>query len=363
MTAAPAVPETATAPDTATVPGTAAAPETRGDVFTVAAAMTDFLQSLRKSTNTVTTYGYGLRKFAAFLADEGIDPETAPVTALTTTHVVDFSASLLPTARQTRDDVARTRTANTYVAAVRKFTKHLVAFDHHPGLSLEKMHLQLAAQTGAFSAPPPDVRTRDLDRILKHLDTQPKGEKPAAELRRLKVAALVRFLYRTGTRVSECCALKRGDIDLEDGTAFVFRGKGGKSRRVYFDTGAATALRRYWAARGDGAGTAALATLPAFSGRDLSGKPGAAITPRTVERIVSATARQAGVEAHVTPHTFRHGLATKMVEGRVPAPVVQRVLGHANLATTQVYVHLVDAEVRAEYQEAFGEYKPEGGSE
>ncbi len=328
------------------------------ETMTVSAAMVDFLAGLRKSPNTVATYGYGLRKFAAYLADEGMDADTTPVTALTAGQVVDFAASLLPTERATRDDVARTRTANTYVAAVRKWYKHLVAFDHHPGLALEKMHLQLAAQASGFAAPPPDVRTRDLDRILKHLETQPKGEKAAAELRRLKVAALVRFLYRSGTRVSECCALKRGDIDLEDGTAFVFRGKGGKSRRVYFDTDTAHALRRYWAARLDGAQVVALASLPAFSGRDLSGKPGAAITPRTVERIVSATARLAGVEAHVTPHTFRHGLATKLVEGRVPAPVVQRVLGHANLATTQLYVHLVDAEVRAEYQEAFGEYKP-----
>jgi site-specific recombinase XerD len=84
-----------------------------------------------------------------------------------------------------------------------------------------------------------------------------------------------------------------------------------------------------------------------------------AITPRSVERIVRDVARQAGVVAKVTPHTFRHGLATKMVEGRVPAPVVQRVLGHANLATTQIYVHMVDAEVRAEYQEMFGSYRPE----
>ena len=74
-------------------------------------------------------------------------------------------------------------------------------------------------------------------------------------------------------------------------------------------------------------------------------------------------ARQAGIAARITPHSFRHGLATQLVEGKVPAPVVQRVLGHANLATTQVYVHLVDAEVRAEYQEAFGEYRSAAKSE
>ncbi|MDQ6603148.1 MAG: tyrosine-type recombinase/integrase, partial [Chloroflexota bacterium] len=284
---------------------------------------------------------------------------TAAVTDLTTGHVIDFAASLLPSERQTREDVAATRTAYTYCAAVRKFYKHLVANDYHPSLSLEKMGLQLAGQQTGFTAPPPNIRTRDLNRILDFLARQPKEEKPEADLRRLKVAALVRFLYRSGTRVSECCALRRGDIDLEDGTAFVFRGKGGKSRRVYFDNETAAALLRYWTARLDGTQPIALATLPAFSGRDMPGKPGTRITPRSVERIVADVARQAGIAAHITPHSFRHGLATHLVEGKISAPVVQRILGHANLATTQVYVHLVDAEVRADYQEAFGEYRPE----
>jgi integrase/recombinase XerC len=326
--------------------------------MTIAAAIDDFLTTMRKSPRTVTTYRYGLRKFAAFLAAEGLDAETTPVASLTTAQVVDFAAWMLPRERQTREDVGATRTALTYCAAVRKFYKHLVANDLHPSLSLEKMGLQLAAQQTGFTAPPPDVRTRDLDRILQFLATQPRGEKPEAELRRLKVAALIRFLYRTGTRVAECCALRRGEIDLEDGTAFVFRGKGGKSRRVYFDTSTAEALQRYWAARLDGTLPVALANLPAFSGRDIPGKPGDRITPRSAQRIVQEVARQAGIAARITPHSFRHGLATQLVEGKVPAPVVQRVLGHANLATTQVYVHLVDAEVRAEYQEAFGEYRP-----
>ncbi len=331
--------------------------------MTVDEAIADFLQTLGKSPRTIATYGYGLRKFTAFLRAEGAESATMSVTALQTAHVVDFSRSLLPAERQTREDIAAVRTAQTYLAAVRKFYKHLVANDYHPALSIEKMTLLLSAQSSAFHAPPPDIRTRDLDRILKFLASQPKGETPDAELRRVKVAALLRFLYRTGTRVSECCALRRGDIDLEDGTAFVFRGKGGKSRRVYFDTSTADALRRYWAARLDGSHAVALATLPAFSGRDNPGVAGTRITPRTVERIVQEVARQAGIVAHITPHSFRHGLATQLVEGKVPAPVVQRVLGHANLATTQMYVHLVDAEVRAEYQEAFGQYRPETGSE
>src|SRR5438270_14058511 len=118
--------------------------------MTIAAAIDDFLLTMRKSPKTVTTYRYGLRKFAAFLAAEGIDIETVPIGSLTTSHVVDFSAWLLPRERQTREDVGATRTALTYCAAVRKFYKHLVANDLHPSLSLEKMGLQLAAQQSGF---------------------------------------------------------------------------------------------------------------------------------------------------------------------------------------------------------------------
>ena len=66
----------------------------------------------------------------------------------------------------------------------------------------------------------------------------------------------------------------------------------------------------------------------------------------------------AGLETTVTPHSFRHGLATELVRRRVRESVVQRLLGHASPATTQIYVHLVDREILEEYDDAFGEYRP-----
>ena len=184
------------------------------------------------------------------------------------------------------------------------------------------------------------------------VDRLPREEKPQLELRRLKVRAMIRFLFRSGVRVSELCALRRRDIDLTDGAASIYRAKGGKSRTVHFDGETATALTAYWSQRGDplrGAGA-----LPAFSGRDRIGVPGSAISPRTVEHIVAGLAEAAGIESDVTPHSFRHGLATELVRRRVRESTVQTILGHASPATTRIYVHKSAGEVADEYQDASG---------
>jgi site-specific recombinase XerD len=101
-------------------------------------------------------------------------------------------------------------------------------------------------------------------------------------------------------------------------------------------------------ARGSGA-------LPAFSGRDRIGNPGSAISPRTVEHIVAGLAERSGVESDVTPHSFRHGLATELVRRRVRESTVQTILGHASPATTRIYVHKSAVEVAEEYQDDFGQ--------
>ena len=150
--------------------------------------------------------------------------------------------------------------------------------------------------------------------------------------------------------------MRRRDIDLGEGAANIYRAKGGKSRTVHFDGDTAMALTAYWTLRGDpqrGAGA-----LPAFSGRDRIGNPGTAISPRTVEHIVAGLAVGAGVESDVTPHSFRHGLATELVRRRVRESTVQTILGHASPATTRIYVHKSAVEVADEYQDAFGQYRP-----
>jgi len=330
---------------------------TAGPSLTIDAAVEVFFGDLRLAPRSKKTYRQGVRKFVDHLAThEGIDPASTPVTIITADHVTAFASLLVPPDIRTPEEVSQMRTAQNNLAAVRKFCSWLSAYDHHPTLSTDRLRVRIAAMMPRFTPPPPDVKMSDLDRIVEHVLTGPREEKPHLELRRLKIRAMILFMYRTGVRVSELCALRRRDIDLEAGTASIYRAKGGKSRTVHFDVETAKVLMAYWRARGDevrGAGA-----LPAFSGRDRPGVPGNAISPRTVEHIVAELCTLLGIESDVTPHSFRHGLATELVRRRVRESTVQTILGHASPQTTRIYVHKSALDVAEEYQDAFGAYKP-----
>lgn len=328
---------------------------------TIAAARDLFFGDLRLAPRTKKTYWHGIAKFLRHLAQhEGIDPEKSPVTALRPDHVTSFASILVPSDIRSPEEVSQMRTAQNNLSAVRKFCSYLASYDLNTDLAGDRIKTRVAAMMPRFTPPPPDVKLNDLERIVAFVDALPREAKPQAELRRLKIKAMIRFLFRSGVRVSELCALRRKDIDLGDGAANVYRAKGGKSRTVHFDGETADALTAYWTLRGDplrGAGA-----LPAFSGRDKLGVPGAAISPRTVEHIVAGLTESAGIESDVTPHSFRHGLATELVRRRVRESTVQTILGHASPATTRIYVHKSAVEVADEYQDAFGPYRPPGGA-
>lgn len=337
-------------------------PRSTADVMTITAAVEVFFGDLRLAPRSKKTYRHGVEKFLRYLTRlEGIDVDAAPVTAIRQEHVTTFAASLVPSDIRTPEEVSRMRTAQNNISAVRKFCSYLAAFDVHPDLATDRLRVRIAALMPRFTPPPPDVKLADLERIVRFVDALSAEPKPHLELRRLKIQAMIRFLFRSGVRVSELCALRRRDLDLAEGTAGVYRAKGGKSRTVHFDAETAAALATYWRMRGDpvrGAGA-----LPAFSGRDKVGIAGAAISPRTVEHIVAQLAERSGVENEITPHSFRHGLATELVRRRVRESTVQTILGHASPATTRIYVHQRAVEVAEEYQDAFGPYRPPLGGD
>ena len=327
---------------------------------TINMAIQEFFDDLRLSPRSKKTYRIALDKFVVHLHKRfEIDADRAPVTSLCEDHVTDFVAALIPDDIRSPEEVSQMRTAQTNLAAIRKFYSYLASYDLHPTLSTEKLRNRIAAMMPRFTPPPPDVRTSDLDRIVEFVCNGQRETDATRELRRLKIKAMILFLYRTGVRVSELCGVRRRDIDLASGAAYVYRAKGGKSRTVHFDSETAEAMVAYWSARGD-AGRG-IGSLPIFSGRDRVGDPGSAISPRTVEHIVTELCTLSGVENPITPHSFRHGLATEMVRRRVRESTVQTILGHASPTTTRIYVHKVALEVAEEYQDAFGEYhRPSG---
>ncbi len=335
----------------------------RGSVdSTISDAHRKFIdEDLHLSPRSRKTYDHAIKKFLRHVEkDYGLDPGEEPVTGLEIEHVTNWVAHEMPADLRTPEDISRMRTLQTQLAAVRKWYGYLAAFDYHPNLSTDKLTTRVQALMPRFTPPPPDVYQDDLEKIIDFVRRGKRAETPAKELRRVKVKAMILFLYRTGVRVSELCGLSRRDIDMRNGDASIYRAKGGKSRTILFDTETAEALVAYWTMRGDqGRG---IGSYPAFSGRDTPGKPGKHISPRTVEHIVTELCDAAGVESAVTPHSFRHGLATELVRRRVRESTVQTILGHASPATTRIYVHKTAREVADEYEEAFGSYQRPPGS-
>lgn len=228
------------------------------------------------------------------------------------------------------------KTQNYYLIALRAFLKYL----RKQGIdSLSPERIELAKVGG-----------RDLDLITANeLDRLMKG--PVGDsLQALRDRAILELLFSTGLRVSELCSL-RSDIDLTR-DEFSVRGKGDKVRVVFLSPSAKKAVSEYLKKRGDMSDALFVGYGAAFAKTSAAKKDLSALTPRSVERIVKQYAIKAGITRKVTPHVIRHSFATDLLENGADLRSVQALLGHANIATTQVYTHVTDKHLR-EVHKAF----------
>ncbi len=155
--------------------------------------------------------------------------------------------------------------------------------------------------------------------------------------------AVLELLYSTGLRVSELVSLSVGSIDFSRGELRVV-GKGNKERRVLMGSKASEALRAYLKERSITAAKKGITTDALF----LSNR-GTRISTTTIRRIINREARKAGLGKRVTPHMLRHSFATHMLEGGADLRVIQELLGHSNLSTTQIYTKVALSHLVEEY--------------
>lgn len=161
----------------------------------------------------------------------------------------------------------------------------------------------------------------------------------------LRDVALLEVLYGSGVRVAELCGLDLADVDADRRTLRVF-GKGRKERTVPLGTPAFRALDRWI-----GEGRAALIT-PASPPAIFLGERGGRIDQRVVRRIVHRALRLTDGAPDLGPHGLRHAMATHLLEGGADLRSVQEMLGHASLATTQIYTHVTTDRLRRAYEQA-----------
>lgn len=228
------------------------------------------------------------------------------------------------------------KTQNYYMIALRAFLKYLRK-NEIESLSPEKIEL---AKVGG----------RDLDLItadeLNRLMKAPEG----SDLQSLRDRAVLELLFSTGLRVSELCSLN-SDLDLTR-DEFSVRGKGDKVRVVFLSLDAKKAVADYLKKRGDMG--EALFVGYGKAGKGGKGKDAPRLTPRSVERLVKQYAIKAGITRKVTPHVIRHSFATDLLGNGADLRSVQALLGHANIATTQVYTHVTDKHLRDVHQKFHG---------
>lgn len=224
-------------------------------------------------------------------------------------------------------------TQNYHLIALRAFLKFLRKRDVE-SLNPERIEL---AKTGGRDL---DLITADeLNRIMK----APLGD----ELPALRDRAILELLFSTGLRVSELCNLNQ-DLDLTR-DEFSVRGKGEKVRVVFLSDSAKKAVAAYLKKRGD---MSDALFVSYGKGNKKGSKDLPRMTPRSVERMVKQYAIKAGITRKVTPHVIRHSFATDLLGNGADLRSVQALLGHANIATTQVYTHVTDRHLR-EVHKAF----------
>ena len=281
--------------------------------------------------NSVKSYRRDLRRYVEFLADRGVDDPARVDEALVTAFLVALREGNADHPPLASGSAART------VVAVRGFHR----FALREGMTT-------ADPSAAVRPPAPAKRLpkalplADIERILDAAGA------PGTTLA-LRDRALLELLYGTGARISEAVGLDLDDLDLPpEGDASVkLRGKGGKERIVPVGSYARIALDAYLV-RGRPELVAVGKGLPAVFLNARGGR----LSRQSAWTVLVAAAGRAGVHADVSPHTLRHSFATHLLDGGADVRVVQELLGHASVTTTQVYTLVTVDSLREVYAAA-----------
>lgn len=221
-------------------------------------------------------------------------------------------------------------TQNYHLIALRAFLKFCAKRDI-PAMAPEKIELAKVARK--------KVSYLDADEVTRLTEAV-----DVTTVTGLRDRAIIELLFSTGLRVSELVGLDRSHVNLER-REFSVRGKGQKDRPVFISPEAAEWVQKYLDARNDNLKPLFIS----YSGKHEASLTGnyKRLTARSVQRIVSKTALLAGITKHVSPHSLRHSFATDLLMNGADIRSVQSMLGHANIATTQIYTHVTDPHLKA----------------
>lgn len=291
---------------------------------------TDFLEYLEleqnRSQKTIQNYDHYLTRLLDFAGDD------LKVTDITPEFIRKWRLWLNRLGTNVSDELSKT-TLNYHLIALRSFLK-FCAKRNIPALAADKVELARVKRK--------QVTFLNEDELAR-LFAQPDITK----LNGLRDRAILELLFSSGLRVSELVGLDREHINLKR-REFMVRGKGQKDRPVFVSPAAAEWVARYLDERQD-------TTKPLFirySGRKTIDRSGNyhRLTARSIQRLVAQYALLAGITKQVSPHTLRHSFATDLLMNGADLRSVQAMLGHSNIATTQIYTHVTDPHLRSVHE-------------
>jgi site-specific recombinase XerD len=294
-----------------------------------AKAKTDFLEYLEieqnRSQKTIENYDHYLTRLVDFAGDikvADIDPEL----------IRKWRLWLNRLGTNTSDELGKS-TQNYHLIALRSFLKFCAKRDI-PALSADKIELARTKRKQVTF-----LNEDELKRVFQEPDLDTMGG--------LRDRAILELLFSSGLRVSELVGLDRDHINLKR-REFMVRGKGQKDRPIFISPEAARWVEEYLGKRQD----TSRPLFVRYSGSkqvDLSGNFHR-LTARSIQRLVARYALLAGITKHVSPHTLRHSFATDLLMNGADLRSVQALLGHSNIATTQIYTHVTDPHLRAVHE-------------
>lgn len=274
----------------------------------------DFIDYLKieisSSENTIAAYRRDLKKLSDFVQERY--PSVLP-TAVSSEILSDFMAFV-------GEGEFSTRSQARLLSAIRSFFKYLLMNDF-----IESSPASLLDAPKLGQHLPDFLTVEEIDAIKREIDLSlPDGHRNRA---------IIETLYSCGLRVSEACTLRLSDIDFSYSVLKV-RGKGQKERFVPMSPTLITDMKNYLLQR---------QTQKIAKGQEdvmFLSKFGKAISRNYIFMFIRDLAARAGIEKTISPHIFRHSFATHLIEGGADVRVVQELLGHSSILTTEIYTHL-----------------------
>lgn len=281
-----------------------------------------FLNCLRVekglSPNTIEAYGRDIRKFAAFAKERNLSTRD-----VSRSDVVDFLASLYERQLDSRS-VAR------HLVTIRNFFRFALMegyIEDDPAATIESPKFRRSL--------PQFLSLEEVERVLQQPDT--------SSVLGLRDKAMIELMYSCGLRVSELCRLRVADVQMTEGSVRCI-GKGDKERLIPVGRRALGAVAAYYKN----------ARAELLHGRSspylFLNQRGGKMNRIGFWKVLSFYGRRAGIRKHVKPHMLRHSFATHLLDGGADLRAVQMMLGHADIATTQIYTHVVEERLKQVYK-------------